>query len=66
SDALTPRERQVVSLRFGLHSGSAASLEQVASQLSVSRERIRQIEHQAILKLRRLEISARLRPYCTA
>jgi RNA polymerase primary sigma factor len=50
---LTSREREVLNLRFGLADGTAYTLEEVGELLSVSRERIRQIEKQAVTKLRR-------------
>ena len=48
---LTPRERTVVRLRFGLDGGRPATLEEVGRKLKVTRERIRQIERQALQKL---------------
>ena len=50
---LTPREEQVVRLRFGINDGQEQTLEEVGRQFSVTRERIRQIEAQALRKLRR-------------
>jgi RNA polymerase sigma factor (sigma-70 family) len=49
---LTPREREVLTLRFGLDCGESRTLEQVGLHLDVSRERIRQIEGRAMAKLR--------------
>jgi RNA polymerase sigma factor (sigma-70 family) len=49
---LNRRERQVLALRFGLGDGMARSLTQVAELLGVSRERVRQIEHEALAKAR--------------
>jgi RNA polymerase primary sigma factor len=48
---LTPRERMVVRLRFGLAGGQPATLEEVGHKLKLTRERIRQIERQALQKL---------------
>ena len=44
---LTPREQQVLSLRFGLYDGQPRTLEEVGKQFHVTRERIRQIEDKA-------------------
>jgi RNA polymerase sigma factor (sigma-70 family) len=52
---LTPRERTVLQLRFGLGGNSAHSLSQVSEVLEVSKERIRQIQEKALQKLRDLE-----------
>jgi RNA polymerase primary sigma factor len=49
---LTPVERQVIRLRFGLDTGSEATLDQIGKQLQFSRERVRQIERKALLKLK--------------
>ena len=49
---LTPREGEILRLRFGLDSGDPRTLEQVGNRLNVSRERIRQIEARALSKLR--------------
>jgi RNA polymerase sigma factor (sigma-70 family) len=49
---LTPRERDVLTLRFGLDCGESRTLDQVGAHLDVSRERIRQIEGRAMAKLR--------------
>ena len=50
--SLTPRERKVLELRFGLGDGNARTLEEVGSQFRVTRERIRQIEAKALRKMR--------------
>jgi RNA polymerase primary sigma factor len=50
---LAPRERKVLELRFGLEDGLHRTLEEVAIELRVTRERIRRIEAEALLKLRR-------------
>ncbi|GHT26085.1 DNA-directed RNA polymerase sigma-70 factor [Planctomycetales bacterium] len=49
---LTPKEREVVKLRFGLFDGLTYTLEEISKVFSVSRERIRQIENSAVEKLR--------------
>ncbi len=50
---LTTRERQVLSARYGLHGQEPRTLEGLASQLQLTRERVRQIQHEALLKLKR-------------
>ena len=50
---MSDRERQVLDMRFGLDNGKIHTLAEVAKKLGVSRERIRQIEEEAIKKLRR-------------
>ncbi|MBO7520693.1 MAG: RNA polymerase sigma factor RpoD [Opitutales bacterium] len=51
-NSLTPRERNVLSLRFGLQDGYSRTLEEVGKQFDVTRERIRQIEAKALRKMR--------------
>lgn len=53
---LTPREQTVIRLRFGIGYDEASTLEQVGQSLSVTRERIRQIEAKALKKLKTPEI----------
>ncbi len=50
---LTAREREVLSARYGLHGNEPQTLEGLAEQLELTRERVRQIQHEALLKLRR-------------
>jgi RNA polymerase nonessential primary-like sigma factor len=50
---LNPHQRQVIILRFGLESGQGLSLAKVGEILNLSRERVRQLEHQALSHLRR-------------
>ncbi|MBD1936972.1 RNA polymerase sigma factor, RpoD/SigA family [Microcoleus sp. FACHB-68] len=56
---LTPQQREVISLRFGLKDGRELSLAKVGEQLSLSRERVRQLEHQALAQLRRRQANVR-------
>jgi RNA polymerase primary sigma factor len=49
---LTPRERMVMRLRFGLSGGGGRTLEEIGRQLNVTRERIRAIEAKALRKMR--------------
>ncbi|MFH0847228.1 MAG: sigma-70 family RNA polymerase sigma factor, partial [Chloroflexota bacterium] len=60
---LTPRERRVLQLRFGLEDGRSRTLEEVGKEFNVTRERIRQIEAKALRKLRHPSRSRRLRDY---
>ena len=50
---LTPQQREVLNLRFGLQDGNELSLAKVGERLNLSRERVRQLEHQALAHLRR-------------
>ncbi len=58
---LTPREEQVIRLRFGLKDGRCHTLEEVGSEFQVTRERIRQIEAKALRKLRHPVRSSKFR-----
>jgi RNA polymerase primary sigma factor len=58
--SLTPREREVIELRFGLKDGQPRTLEEVARAYGITRERIRQIEARGLLKLRQPLRSQRL------
>ena len=51
--SLTDRERQVLELRFGLKDGKTSTLEEVGKYFDVTRERIRQIEGKALVKLKK-------------
>jgi len=51
-EALTPRERRVIELRFGLDNEYSRTLAEVGTELGLSKERIRQIEKEALAKLR--------------
>jgi len=61
---LTPREAKILRLRFGIESSTDHTLEEVGAQFDVTRERIRQIEAQALRKLRHPARSVRLRSFC--
>jgi len=60
---LPERERRVVELRFGLEDGRSHTLEEIGNEFGVSRERIRQIEREALAKLRHPSRSRQLRDY---
>lgn len=60
---LTPRERDVIRMRFGLDDGSPRTLEEVGRHFRVTRERIRQIEAKALKKLRHPSRSRKLREF---
>ncbi|MCJ7702228.1 MAG: sigma-70 family RNA polymerase sigma factor [Anaerolineales bacterium] len=62
-EMLPPREVQILKLRFGLSDGETHTLREVGLKIGVSRERIRQIEAQAIRRLRQPEIQHKLRSY---
>jgi RNA polymerase primary sigma factor len=50
---LTPRERSVITLRFGIGDGRSRTLLEVGKELGISRERVRQLEATALMKMRR-------------
>jgi RNA polymerase primary sigma factor len=60
---LTPRERDVLVLRFGLNDGKQRTLEQVGKLVGITRERTRQIEMKALRALRQSKASGRLKDY---
>ncbi|MEZ4467986.1 MAG: sigma factor-like helix-turn-helix DNA-binding protein [bacterium] len=62
-DTLSDREARVLRLRFGIGVRSDHTLEEVGQVFDLTRERIRQIEAQAIRKLRQAHRSASLRSY---
>jgi RNA polymerase primary sigma factor len=63
---LTPREEQVLKMRFGVGDGAEHTLEEVGRSFNVTRERIRQIESKALRKLRHPSRSKKLRPFLDA
>jgi len=61
--SLTPREEQVLKLRFGIGDGTEHTLEEVGRTFNVTRERIRQIEYKALRKLRHPTRAHLLKPF---
>ena len=61
SRSLTARERSVVILRYGIGDGRSRTLLEVGKELSISRERVRQLEMVALAKLRSATLSQGLR-----
>ncbi len=61
--SLTPREEQVIKLRFGIGDGTEHTLEEVGRTFNVTRERIRQIEYKALRKLRHPSRAQLLKPF---
>lgn len=62
-DGLPPREVRILQLRYGLLDGQAYTLEEVGRKMGVTRERVRQIEAQALSRLRHPSIRRKLRDY---
>jgi RNA polymerase nonessential primary-like sigma factor len=58
---LTPQQKEVICLRFGLDNGQPLTLAKIGVRLNISRERVRQIEREAIAKLRKRK--AKIREY---
>lgn len=56
---LTPQQQEVLSLRFGLVDGKTMTLAKIGDRLSISRERVRQIEREALTKLRKRQADIR-------
>lgn len=62
-NALSERERRVIALRYGLEDGKRRTLEEVGAAFGITRERTRQIEAEAMRRLRAPDIGQRLRAY---
>ncbi|MGD8399177.1 MAG: sigma-70 family RNA polymerase sigma factor, partial [Anaerolineae bacterium] len=62
-ETLTPREARILRMRFGLEDGYDYTLEEIGDRFGLSRERIRQIEHEALERLRNPDYAAPLRDY---
>ena len=62
---LDERERQVIQLRFGLDDGQPRTLDQIGKSFNLSRERVRQIEREVMIKLRNGSSAERLRSYAS-
>ncbi|NJP09776.1 MAG: RNA polymerase sigma factor, RpoD/SigA family [Leptolyngbyaceae cyanobacterium RU_5_1] len=60
-DVLTEREKDIITLRYGLSSNKPCTLEEVGGLFNLSRERVRQIQSKAMRKLRRPQIAERLK-----
>jgi RNA polymerase nonessential primary-like sigma factor len=56
---LTPQQRDVIALRFGLNDGKPLTLAKIGDRLNISRERVRQIEREALSKLRKRKTTIR-------
>ncbi len=63
SSELTPRERKILSMRFGLEDGISHTLEEVGKVFEVTRERIRQIQAKALERIRQLRALKKLKDY---
>ncbi len=62
-EELTPKQQQVLRLRYGMDDGICLSFEKIGAALNVSKERARQIEHQAMDKLQKLGAAQGLEDY---
>jgi RNA polymerase primary sigma factor len=62
-ETLSPREKKVLMMRFGLEDGKPKTLEEVGKEFKVTRERIRQIEAKAIRKLKHPTRARKLRDF---
>ena len=61
--SLNPRQQEILKLHFGLEDGRTYSLEEIGKKLGISKERARQIEHQALEKLQELGTSLGLEDF---
>lgn len=61
ADVLTEREKDIISLRYGLTTSQPCTLEEVGGLFNLSRERVRQIQSKAMRKLRRPQVAERLK-----
>ena len=61
SEVLTEREKDIITLRYGLTTGETHTLEEVGCIFNLSRERVRQIQTKAMRKLRRPQVASRLK-----
>ncbi|MBE9112261.1 RNA polymerase sigma factor, RpoD/SigA family [Nodosilinea sp. LEGE 07298] len=64
-EVLTEREKDIITLRYGLTTGETHTLEEVGGIFNLSRERVRQIQTKAMRKLRRPQVAARLKGWLT-
>jgi len=62
-NGLPPREVRILQLRYGLLDGQAYTLEEVGCKMGLTRERVRQIEAQALSRLSHPAIRGKLREY---
>ena len=62
-DRLTQREREILKLRFGIDERKSYTLEEIGLRYNLTRERIRQIENKALGKLRKPDVSRKLKDY---
>lgn len=62
-NTLTPREQEIIRMRFGFYDGTPKTLEEVGLQFNVTRERIRQIETKSIRKLRHPSRAKRIKDF---
>ena len=61
AEVLTEREKDIITLRYGLATGETHTLEEVGGMFNLSRERVRQIQTKAMRKLRRPQVASRLK-----
>ena len=62
-NSLTPKEREVLKLRYGLNGEEPLTLEAIGNKYNLTRERIRQIENKALNKIRKLNSNKELKDY---